>query len=32
MPNASVGMSYALQWRYNFGKVFGVKVEEEPEE
>jgi len=25
-------MSYALQWRYNFGKVFGVKVEEEPED
>ncbi|MBP3954352.1 hypothetical protein J8F10_03450 [Gemmata sp. G18] len=27
-----IGMSYALQWRYNFGKVFGVRVEEESEE
>ena len=23
-----IGISAALQWRYNFGKVFGVKTDE----
>lgn len=27
-----IGMSYALQWRYNFAKVFGAEEEEESEE
>jgi hypothetical protein len=27
-----IGMSYALQWRYNFAKVFGADEEEDSEE
>jgi hypothetical protein len=26
-----IGMSFALQWRYNFGRLFGVRVEDEAE-
>lgn len=26
--NGKIGMSFALQWRYNFGRLFGVKGEE----
>lgn len=25
--NGRIGMSFALQWRYNFGRVFGVETE-----
>lgn len=25
--NGKIGMSFALQWRYNFGRLFGVKAE-----
>jgi len=28
--DGKIGMSFALQWRYNFGKVFGVQQEEVP--
>ncbi|HWL95209.1 MAG TPA: hypothetical protein VNT79_16940 [Phycisphaerae bacterium] len=27
-----IGMSLALQWRYNFGTLFGVKVRDEDED
>jgi hypothetical protein len=27
--DGAIGMSFALQWRYNFGKLFGVEDEEE---
>lgn len=26
--NGKIGMSFALQWRYNFGRLFGVKIED----
>ena len=30
--DGKITMSFALQWRFNFGKVFGSSVEEEPED
>lgn len=29
--DGKIGMSLALQWRYNFGSLFGIEVEVERE-
>jgi hypothetical protein len=29
--DGQIGMSFALQWRYNFGKLFGATIEDDPD-